>query len=56
MKCEQEVIKDKRLSQELPLARCVIVGVVKNRSQQSVMPANNKADWGSKVHSSLKLD
>lgn len=56
MKCEQEVIKDKRPSQELPLVCCVIVGVVKNRSQQSVMPANNKADCGSKVHSSLKLD
>lgn len=29
MKCEQEVIKDKRQSQELPLAHCVIIGVVK---------------------------
>lgn len=27
MKCEQEAIKDKRQSQELPVARCVIIGV-----------------------------
>lgn len=27
MKCEQEAIKDKRQSQELPVAGCVIIGV-----------------------------
>lgn len=54
MKCEGEAIKDKRQSQELPVAGCEIIGVAgtgHNTTQH--LPTTNES--GSKVRSSPRL-
>ena len=55
MKCEQEAIKDKRQSQELPVAHCVIIGVA-GTGHNTTQHLPTTSELGSKVRSSPRLD